>query len=469
MILQNITLKTLQVLFYFFPITFIFGNFMTNVFILLISIIGIIYYKTKLIERNEKLLTILFLIFFFIILITSYTNHFFSKENPDVLKSILYLRYFLFLIIIKTLVLKRDVNINKFFIFSFLIVFFVSLDILIQFIFGKNILGFEPQNIDIFSIYYTGLFKEELIAGGFIMMFSTLSFFSIPLLFQNQSKINLLIIFIFISSVILTALFLAGNRMPTILFIFFLILSAILYKNKRKKIYVIFTTLVSLMFIILIAIKFENIKKRYMGFYAGLPNPVVILKEVKKKYPELKKYKNTGTPFYAIEEYGIKKKLSEKLPLEYEILPFHTGHRIIYITSIDLFLEKPLIGRGIKSFRNNCKEKIHLPNRVCESHPHNFFLDLLNDIGLIGLIIFFIPVVRLFFSNYFDYLSNNKGKQFSDWVYLSICLAILIQFFPFKSSGSFFSTYNSAFTFLILGISLGIHQAKIGINQQRDY
>ena len=158
----------------------------------------------------------------------------------------------------------------------------------------------------------------------------------------------------------------------------------------------------------------------------------------------------------------LKKKISENLPLEYEILPFYTGHSIIYITSIDLFLEKPLFGRGIKSFRNYCKEKIHLPNRVCENHPHNFFLDLLNDIGLIGFFIFFIPVLSLFLSNYFDYLSNNKGKIFSDWVYLSICLAILIQFFPIKSSGSFFSTYNSAFTFLILGISLGIHQAKIG-------
>ena len=58
-----------------------------------------------------------------------------------------------------------------------------------------------------------------------------------------------------------------------------------------------------------------------------------------------------------------------------------------------------------------------------------------------------------------EYLSKNK-KQFSDWIYFTICLVILIQFFPIKSSGSFFSTYNSAFTFLILGIALGVHEAK---------
>ena len=95
--------------------------------------------------------------------------------------------------------MKRDVNINKFLVLSFFIVFFVSLDILIQFILGKNILGFKAQNIDEYSIYYTGFFKEELIAGGFIMMFSTLSFFSIPLFFKNQSKISLLIIFVSIA------------------------------------------------------------------------------------------------------------------------------------------------------------------------------------------------------------------------------------------------------------------------------
>ena len=80
-----------------------------------------------------------------------------------------------------------------------------------------------------------------------------------------------------------------------------------------------------------------------------------------------------------------------------------------------------------------------------------------------------IPIIKLFYSNYSEYLSKNK-KQFSDWIYFTICLVILIQFFPIKSSGSFFSTYNSAFTFLILGIALGVHEAKKQPNiQLRDH
>lgn len=469
MTLNNLSLKTLQLLFYLFPITFILGNSITNIFILLISVIGIFFYQNKLIEKNDKYLLILFSFFFSFILLSSYINHFFFKENPDISKSIFYLRYFIFLIVLRTMIFKKDINLNYFLIFNLYIVLFVSLDILIQFITGKNILGYEAQYASTYySGFFTGFFKEELIAGGFILMFSTLGFFSVPLIFKNQSKDFLLIVFIFLSLILLTTLFLTGNRMPTILFMFFLISSLVLYKNQMKKFIKVLITAITCSIIFFAAYKIDNIEKRYMSFFTGLPNPLVIYKELKKDFPELKKYKNKGIPFYAIEEYGIKKKLTENLPLEYEILPFYTGHIIIYITSIDLFLDRPLFGRGIKSFRNFCKEKIHLPNRVCESHPHNFFLDILNDIGILGLLLIIIPTTLLFVSNYSEYLSRDKEKKFSDWIYLAICLAILIHFFPFKSSGSFFSTFNSAFTFLILGISLGIHDLKKQLNNSKE-
>ena len=52
-------------------------------------------------------------------------------------------------------------------------------------------------------------------------------------------------------------------------------------------------------------------------------------------------------------------------------------------------MERPLTGRGIKSFRETCKERVHLPNRICSTHQHNYHLQILNDTGLIGYLIFF--------------------------------------------------------------------------------
>ena len=67
-----------------------------------------------------------------------------------------------------------------------------------------------------------------------------------------------------------------------------------------------------------------------MNFFGGIPNPVLIIKELKKDYPSLNKYENTGRPFHTLKE--------SKNIKNYEIYPFFTGHLPIYITSIDLFL-----------------------------------------------------------------------------------------------------------------------------------
>ena len=62
---------------------------------------------------------------------------------------------------------------------------------------------------------------------------------------------------------------------------------------------------------------------------------------------------------------------------------------------------------------------------------------------------------------YRDYLLGDKRNNLiSNWVYIAIIIAIAVQFFPFRSSGSFFSTFNSAYTFLILGISLGLNELR---------
>ena len=202
-----------------------------------------------------------------------------------------------------------------------------------------------------------------------------------------------------------------------------------------------------------IVLKSDNWSKRAGSFYEGIPNPIIIVEELKKEYPNLKKYENSGRPFHTLNEFENTK--------NYEIYSFYTGHLPIYITSIDLFLDKPLIGSGIKSFRNQCSKKVHLPNRVCENHPHNYFLEILNDTGLLGFLLIHYLVIYLLFNNYKDYrVSEKLNSKISNWVYLPIILSLFIHFFPIKSTGSFFSTYNSAFIFLILGISFGIHEFK---------
>ena len=116
---QNVLLRTLQILIYLFPLSFIFGNLIINFFVLLISIIGILLYRRKILIWEDKTILNLMILFFLLILISSYLNYFFFKENTDAFKSILFLRYLFFFIIIKTLIVNSDINLRTYLIYLF--------------------------------------------------------------------------------------------------------------------------------------------------------------------------------------------------------------------------------------------------------------------------------------------------------------------------------------------------------------
>ena len=99
--------KLLTYLVYFFPLTFIYGNLLTNIFILLIIILGISVFQKDLIIWKDKLSFLLILSFFLLVIFSTLYQYFFFKTYPDWIKSILYLRFLLFLIVIKTMVQKK--------------------------------------------------------------------------------------------------------------------------------------------------------------------------------------------------------------------------------------------------------------------------------------------------------------------------------------------------------------------------
>ena len=455
-ILNKYLLKSLQLLIYLFPLSFIFGNMIMNFFVILISIIGIAYYNKDLLNWTDKKPLILISIFFFLLVTSTSLQIFLESNYDDSIKSLYFLRFLILLFVIKTMIVKNDLKLQYFFSVCLIISIFLSIDIIIQYLFNKNLVGFKPIEFKGYSEnlkYHTGMFGEELIAGGYLQMFAMLGIFSIFNIFKSKQKILLYSVFFILIILFLVTLSLAGNRMPLILFIFFLFVSSLIIKLKNKRLYFFGTSILILLLFTLVSLKSDIFTKRFANFFGSIPSPVVIIKELKKDYPNLKKYESSGKPFHTLNEF--------ETTLNYENYPFFSGHLSIYITSIDLFIDKPILGRGIKSFRNNCIKKIHLPNRVCESHPHNFTLEILNDTGAIGLIILIILVIYLLFFNYKDYrLGPLKRSQISDWFYLTIVMTIFIQFFPFKSSGSFFSTFNAAYTFLIIGISIGLNELR---------
>ena len=52
-----------------------------------------------------------------------------------------------------------------------------------------------------------------------------------------------------------------------------------------------------------------------------------------------------------------------------------------------MFKDKPFFGHGPRVFRFKCSEpEFSIGMRPCNSHPHNFYIQLLAETGLIGLL-----------------------------------------------------------------------------------
>ena len=91
----------------------------------------------------------------------------------------------------------------------------------------------------------------------------------------------------------------------------------------------------------------------------------------------------------------------------------YTGYYAHFTTALNIFSEKPILGSGFRSFRKECKKyenyfdmnnipalndisneetkiqiKDSLNRNICTTHPHNFYLEILAETGMFGLILF---------------------------------------------------------------------------------
>ena len=132
------------------------------------------------------------------------------------------------------------------------------------------------------------------------------------------------------------------------------------------------------------------------------------------------------------------------------------GHH--YEASIELFLEKPIFGHGPKSFRMVCQNtKIQKKLKeqksqyqACATNPHNYLLEFLSENGIVGGV-FFLGLIFIIIYQILGMIKKNSSENLVAIAIGSLMLAIM---FPFKPSGSFFSTFNSTMLFYIFGFYL---------------
>ena len=414
----------LNLIFSAIPISFILGNTAINSNILLLIFSTIFLYGANSIKIKYYLLDRLIILFFLLILLTSfinnidlyYNNEIFAKDFTIIIKSLSYLRYLALYLIIRFLIEREILNFKYFFISCFLFSIFVSFDIFYQLTFGKDIFGFEASGRKL-----SGPFGDELIAGSYLQRFSLFSFFLFPIFFNIETKkfIKFLIPLLFI--VFFSAIVISGNRMPLILFV--LGISALLVFQKETRKYMpIFIIVFSLAFILIFKLN-STVRHNFINFYKQIDG---------------------------IAKTSILNKTEE--------INLHSNYSKEFSTFYDTWLMNKYIGGGIKSFRYYCHARPNIDKNskfICNMHPHNYYLEILTETGIFGFLIIASIFLIIFYISFFKkYFTNSKLKH--SHIITPFMFLFLTEVFPIKSTGSFFTTANATFIFLVIAVTVAL-------------
>ena len=396
------------------PISFIAGNLIINLNLILIVLITFIIFNKRFFDYEFHLIDKFLIILFLFCLLTGVINYLNSDQKnifveENFFKSLLFSRYLLFYFAIRIVTEKKLFNFKFFFIICSTCVIFVCLDLVLQLVAGADIFG-NPKT----PYKLSGPFGSEQIAGSYLQRFGIFLFFLIPFFINFKNKNNLIIVLSAIFILVFFSILIAGNRMPIILFILMFIM-LFLYEKKLRKfsLLFLFSGLVIFFVIFKLSPQINDITQHFLKMTSQI---LIFLNDVLIK----------GNDPNITNTY---------------IKEFYSG----YVT----WKENSIIGGGINSFYLNCQKTLD----YCASHPHNYYLEILSELGIIGFIISVIIFIRLFM---IIGLKNYLSLNFNDNLIFPFALLFFAEIFPFKTSGSFFTTGNATFIFFIIAIIVSL-------------
>ena len=423
--LEKLNSTIINVLFLFFPVSLILGNLLTNLNILLLCFFALFFYSKKLIKFEINIFDKILLVFFFYTILTLIVNFIDSYLDGQILskliivKTLLNLKYLVFYFVIRTLIDKKILNLDWFALVCSACAAFICVDIFIQFLFGKDIFGITPP----YPGRYSGAFGTEMIAGGYLQKFALFCLF-LPFILKKKLlyKISFQVI---IFSIFIFGIILSGNRMSLVLYVLSFLIYIILDKKIRKYFMLIFLIIfLVLSFNIMINKKFSL---KMLSFYYN--GSYLINTLLTKDLEDLKK-----------EPWSVWKK----------------SHVVEVYCSTHSFKKNPAFGGGIRSYRTHTN---------CMTHPHNYYLEILSELGLIGLSIILVFIFMLMYKIFIKKIKPLKIDLDSlDARDLPFFLIFITEFFPLRTTGSFFTTNNASIIFLVLAILVSLISKKKNYN-----
>ena len=393
--------------------TLVIGPSIPDIIISYLAIICLFHLIINQINIFKNKIFILFIFFYLILIISSLLSDYtqFSLRSSSV-----YIRFILFSILIALVYENFPKIIYWFSIVAFVTILIVIFDAIFQYIFSYNILGFERKHLTRVS----GLFQDKYVLGSFIIRIMPIS---LIFLFFNNKKFdnfkNKLVIILYFS-IIAIGIILSGERTALIYFLIISFLFVLIFYYLRKIFF-----LIILFFLIIFSVL------------------IVVDKDIKIRFFDT-----------TIKELGLNNN-------NFKINIFSEVHQQFYSTSILMFKDNIIFGTGPNTYRKKCEEtkyffQIEENNqliKVCATHPHNSYIQLLAETGILA----FIIIVCLFIflvSKLINFFIINKHLNNTDIIQVLLLIACFVSLFPFVPNGNFFNNWLTSIYFLPVGFLL---------------
>ena len=358
------------------------------------------------------------LIIFFIFCIYCILVSFFKAE--DILlsfeSSLFYFRVGVFSCFIWYLI-EKDKSIIIYFYYALILCFSaLVIDGYFQYFTGVNLFGIKITNIRVSSF-----FSDELIMGSYLSRLFPLLF---ALFLVKPKKKKFEIYFIGLLFVLVDILiFMSGERTAFFFINLSTIFIIILIKEYQK--FRLVSFVVSIVCIIILSLDSSNLSNRM--FKTPAKNMGLI--------------ETTNKPII-----------------------FTPQHDSLIRTAYKMFEDKPIFGHGPKMFRVVCKDVNYATGITpCMTHPHNFYIQLLAETGIIGFIFLFSVLIWVLFLTLkqFKSIIFRQKRPLTDY---QVCLlaGILITVWPFSPNGNFFNNWLMIIYSLPIGFYLqSVYSKKI--------
>ena len=398
--INNLTNKYFLFLFCSIPVSFLLGPAISLANIILINLSFIILLICRGEYKFFKSEPIKYLLILYIYLII---NSFLSIDSSiNIFRNFGFFR-FIILFAAVNYFFKYENFYTKVFKFWLFIILLVLSDVCIEQFTGKNILGYNygvrfinEEQISFGRI--VSFFKDEAIVGGYLLGF----YFILSGFLFNKYNNKKIIIPYTIMIVILSVIILTGERSNSIRALFGFVLFIAFFKktNLKKKIILIITLVTLISFFI------------------------------------------SNQPYLKIRFISNIKSIFDS----------HTIYFDIYKSGLQVFKNNKFFGVGNKNYRvetcikTNILKADNSENYFCQNHPHQIYIELLSEHGLIGSFLILFILYKLVFSKIFNTFFNNNYIKIGSLIY------ILIMFIPLIPTGAIFGDF--LLTLLMINLSI---------------